>query len=256
MSLFPLDAVRNASVDREVELVLEDVREEVQSFGFTPQRDPGDVQDILEVYDLARPRLNVLASLLRDLRGTSGADVSTGLGFLPVILGRYGLETVATEKKTEISRFAAEHGIEVRPYCLGRTPPPLERESLDFLVFAEVLEHLKLSPLAVFRELHSLLRPGGRFVLTTPNVARLEHLEALAAGENFLEPFPETVPRGADATEYIEHVREYSVREVVDLAEGAGFTVDRVLMTGWGDQGYNLLANPYANQICVLLASR
>ena len=96
MPIFPLDSVRNARIDHEVELVLEDVREEVRDFPFSAERDLGDSDDILEVYDLARPRLNVIASLLREVHGGKGADISTGLGFLPVILDRLGLSVTAT----------------------------------------------------------------------------------------------------------------------------------------------------------------
>jgi 2-polyprenyl-3-methyl-5-hydroxy-6-metoxy-1,4-benzoquinol methylase len=256
MTIFPLDRIRNAVIDREVEPLLEDVREAVHSFAFTQRAELGNVEDILAAYDMARPRLNVLVSLLRSLAGHTGADISTGLGFLPVLLARYGVHTIATERDVGISEFATGHGVEVRPYTLGKSAPPFTRESLDFLVFAEVLEHLKLSPIHVLRELHSLLRPDGRMILTTPNIARLEHIEALLAGENFLEPFPESLASDADPTDYVEHVREYSIREVVDLVEGAGFAVEQVLMTGWGEAGYDALPNPWLNEICVAVVSR
>jgi hypothetical protein len=106
------------------------------------------------------------------------------------------------------------------------------------------------------RELTGLLRLGGRLLLTTPNVARLAHLEALASGDNFLESFPENLPLSADATDYVEHVREYSVREVIEAVEAVELAVDRVLMTGWGEAGYRPLPNPYANEIIVVQASQ
>lgn len=252
MSIFPLDSVRNASIHSDVELLLEDGREEVARFRF-----PGEIggtEAVLKAYDAARPRLNVLYTLLRSTAGCIGADISTGLGFLPVLLGRAGVRVTATETDDGISYFARAHHIDVLPYAIGRDPAPFEPGSLDFLVFAEVLEHLKLSPTSVLRVLATSLRPGGTLLLTTPNIARLEHLEALAAGENFLEPFPDDLPLDQDATEYIEHVREYSIREVVEAVEGAGLAVGRVLMTGWGEGGYHPLPNPFVNEIIVVEA--
>ncbi|GAC1444380.1 MAG: hypothetical protein NVSMB52_03690 [Chloroflexota bacterium] len=254
ISIFPLDSVRNATIDREVELLLEDVREEVRSFTF-PRDFVGTTADIIEVYDLARPRLNLITSVILGRSLREGVDVSTGLGFLPVLLARSNINAIATERDLSISLFAQAQGIDVRRYQIGQSDKIIESASLDFVVLAEVLEHLKMPPRAVVEELGRFLRVGGTFILTTPNIARLQHLEALAAGENFLEPFPDETPIGIDPTDLIEHVREYSIREVVDAVEGAGLGVDQVLMTGWGQSGYDLLPNPYANEICVVIAS-
>lgn len=251
MSIFPLDAVRNARIDQDVELLLEDVREELAHFPFEA---PFDGPSVLEVYDLARPRLNVLTSLLQGLTGMRGADISTGFGFLPVLLQRRGVETVATEQDLDVTTFATAHDIKVIPYTLSSSPAPFDKGSLDFLVLAEVLEHLKLNPVRALGEIVPCLRTGGLLIVTTPNVARLEHLEALLVGENFLEPFPEHLPPGADPTDHIEHVREYSVREAVEAVEAVGLGVEQVLMTGWGKAGYSLLANPYVNEITVVAA--
>lgn len=254
MPLFPLDAIRNATIDRDLELVLEDVREEVARFSFPAEL--GGTDAVVEAYDAARPRLNVLLALLEDQVGKTGADISTGLGFLPVLLKRRYVRVTATEQETDVSAFAREEGIEIRQYRIGRDSPPFPPASLDFLVFAEVLEHLRAAPVPVLRELTGLLRPGGRLILTTPNIARLDHLEALMSGENFLEPFDDDLPLDRDATETIEHVREYSIREVIEAVETVGLVVEQVLMTGWAEDGYHPLPNPYVNQICVLRASK
>lgn len=254
MTLFPLDDVHSVVPDLAIEASLEEVRDTVASFPFSNDRDAGDVDEVLEAYDQSRARLNIIAGLLAGFEGRTGADVSAGIGFLSVLLHRQGLSVTATERDPELARFAAAHGVPVERWSIGDTPSPFARESLDFLIFAEVLEHLKLSPIPVIEQLAALLRPDGRFILTTPNVARLSHLEALAAGENFLEPFPE-LPLSEDATDFIEHVREYSIREVVDAVEAAGLGVDRVLMTNWGDEGYNPRVNPYSNDIIVVVAT-
>ena len=256
MSLFPLDAVRNAQLDREIELLLEDAREQVIRFPEWNETGLGSSDEILEAYDMARPRLNVLASLL--LRGGAHAclDIGTGPGFLPYILTRLGIAVIATERDTRVAHFARSAGIEVREYRLGHGIPPFQPDSFDAVVIAEVLEHLKVPAIGAISELATVLRPGGTLLLTTPNVARLAHLEALAAGENFLEPFPEDLPPGEDPTDHIEHVREYSVREVVDSVESAGLEIRQVLMTGWGESGYNLLPNPYANEIIMVEAEK
>jgi len=254
--LFALDAVRNARIDRSVEILLEEMRGQVATFAFPEHTGVEAVEDALYVYDQARPRFNVVLSLLTGTAGKYGADISTGLGFLSALLAKAGAEVFATEIDTGVAAFAASEGIQIIPYRIGTTPLFAPDQSLDFVVLGEVLEHLKQTPMGVVREVTKSLRPGGRFILTTPNVSRLAHIETLAAGENFLEPFPESSAIGSDATDSIEHVREYSVREVVEAVEGAGLVVDQVLMTGWGENGYNPLASPYANEIMVVSATK
>jgi 2-polyprenyl-3-methyl-5-hydroxy-6-metoxy-1,4-benzoquinol methylase len=253
MPIFALDSVRNARIDGDTEILLEEMRREVAAFPFV-LGDLGDSADVLEVYDKSRPRLNVLISALRDLTGARGIDVGAGFGFLPVLLQRRGVHAIAADPGPTLCQFAAAHGVDVRKYRIGAGCVAPAGGAFDFVVFSEVLEHLKLPAARAVHEVAELLRPGGRLLLTTPNVARLAHIEALAAGENFLEPFDESIPPGDDPTDHIEHVREYSVREVVEAVEAAGFGVDRVEMTGWGEAVYDPLPNPFANEIIVVHA--
>lgn len=256
MPIYPIDAVRNARIDHSLELILQEVREDLSVFPFSPDHDVGDAQEVIEAYDMARPRLNVLLNLAERTGTAQRADISTGIGLLPAVFRRAGIDIVATEKDPNVARYAAAHGTPVYRYEIGKDVPPFEAQSLDLLVFSETLEHLKSAPIGVLKELSSLLRPGGQMLLTTPNVARLSHLEALAAGENFLEPFPADLPPGQDATDSIEHVREYSIREVVEAIEAGDLAVDQILMTSWGESGYNPPTNPYCNDIIVVEAHR
>jgi len=256
MPLFALDTVRNAPIDCSAEILLEEMRGQVAAFSFPQHPGLATVEDALQVYDQARPRFNVILSLLTGTVGKRGADISTGFGFLAALLAGTGAEMCGTEIDTRIAAFAASRGIKIICYSIGEAPYFAPDQSLDFLVLGEVLEHLKQPPVRVVQEVTRALRPGGRFILTTPNVSRLAHIEALAAGENFLEPFPESIPPGSDATDSLEHVREYSVREVAEAVEGAGLAIEQVLMTGWGQNGYNPLPNSYANEIIVVCATK
>ncbi len=59
---------------------------------------------------------------------------------------------------------------------------PLDDQSVDLAYSVEVLEHLE-DQFLFFREVHRVLRPGGRFVLTTPNVLSLtSRVRTLLAG--------------------------------------------------------------------------
>lgn len=45
----------------------------------------------------------------------------------------------------------------------------LSDDSFDIILFAEIIEHLTFNPIALWKEIHRVLRPGGRLVITTPN---------------------------------------------------------------------------------------
>jgi hypothetical protein len=52
------------------------------------------------VYEQARPRFNVILSLLSGPAGKRGVDISTGFGFLPALLAAAGAEISGTEIDT------------------------------------------------------------------------------------------------------------------------------------------------------------
>jgi 2-polyprenyl-3-methyl-5-hydroxy-6-metoxy-1,4-benzoquinol methylase len=64
-------------------------------------------------------------------------------------------------------------------------PLPVEAGSFDFVVAAEVIEHLE-NPRAVCREIFRLLRPGGEALLSTPNNESWRAIVALVARGHFV----------------------------------------------------------------------
>ena len=80
-------------------------------------------------------------------------------------------------------------------------------------------------------EVNRILKPGGHFVITTPNIAALRGLAAILQGYHpgFFHAYiqPATGEKEADA----RHNREYTPREIHQLLETAGFAVT-LLETG------------------------
>ena len=90
-------------------------------------------------------------------------------------------------------------------------------DSLDTVILAEVLEHLRISPMTALREIHRILKPGGHLILTTPNIARLANLAYLLLGRNIVEPFPEDDSDLEHITDKVSHIREYTMHELKQL---------------------------------------
>ncbi len=96
---------------------------------------------------------------------------------------------------------------------------PYRDGEFDLVIFAEIIEHLLNDPCKVIREIKRVLKPSGVLVLTTPNVARLENVARLIAGENIYDPYSGYGPYG-------RHNREYNRHELVTLLQFEGFTVE------------------------------
>ncbi len=269
MSHFEISNARNASFSPEIDSRLMALAQYIDEEHFPPIQDYRDLnpgkpgghlgpEAVRTSLHLARPRYNLMVQQLQSFRGARGADIGPAFGFLDVLLvERYGQRIVATEHPENIAAYSGllcARGIEVRSWLLGTDACPLEPESLDFLIFAEVLEHLKLPPLRTLHQIIAPLKPGGTLLLTTPNIARQKNIELLQRGENILEPFREDTSPEQDVTDFVSHIREYSVQEVVDLVESAGFRITELAMCNWMDEP--LHPDPLRNHYTCLLATK
>lgn len=89
-------------------------------------------------------------------------------------------------------------------------------ESFDAVVFGDVLEHLR-DPGAALRDARTLLRPGGRIVVSIPNVAHGAVRLALLGGR-----WDYTDQGLLDRT----HVRFFTLESVCELLEDAGLVIE------------------------------
>lgn len=99
--------------------------------------------------------------------------------------------------------------------------------SADLVLCTELVEHLsdpvneqsfnegfyKLGFIALLRESHKAIKPGGYLLLTTPNATSVYNLREML--------------RGKPPWFFIKHVREYTMNEVVELLKNTGFEVVR-----------------------------
>lgn len=94
-------------------------------------------------------------------------------------------------------------------------------QPFDTVLFCEVLEHLIVDPMQALLRIKRSLKPDGMLILTTPNVARLENVARLMAGENIYDPYSGYGPYG-------RHNREYSRHELFLLLDHCGFELESV----------------------------
>jgi 2-polyprenyl-3-methyl-5-hydroxy-6-metoxy-1,4-benzoquinol methylase len=148
--------------------------------------------------------------------GTRTLDLGGGIGSLAVALhaafgGSYDVaDFLPTGDVVRAAQVAA--GVEHSFRCDLTARPALAAipREYDLILFVEVLEHLLVNPLLLFREIRDHLAPGGRLFLTTPNVARLGNRYRMLLGR----PIQERGRYPRDGQGVYGHVVEYTRAEL------------------------------------------
>jgi SAM-dependent methyltransferase len=124
-------------------------------------------------------------------------------------------------QELESSQYGERHVLRCRCFDVERDRFPFPDGAFDLVTCCEVIEHLTENPVHALAEIHRVLRPGGWFVLSTPNAARAGSIANLLRGSNVYDPYHLGTPlRGS------RHSREYTLGELRDLIAGCGFALD------------------------------
>ena len=111
--------------------------------------------------------------------------------------------------------------LEFYHFSIESEPFPFPDEAFDVVLFCEIIEHLQVDPVGALRKIKRVLKPGGRLILTTPNVSRLENVARMIAGVNIYDPYS-----GYGA--YGRHNREYNKHELYLMMEYCGFELENM----------------------------
>jgi SAM-dependent methyltransferase len=94
---------------------------------------------------------------------------------------------------------------------------PFENAQFDFVIAAEILEHLIFSPTHFLYEIHRVLKPGGHLLLTTPNAVQWRYLLKWISGRSVWDQY-------SGYGVYGRHQREYTARELTELFTATNFS--------------------------------
>lgn len=177
-------------------------------------------------YSLPKTNAKVLALLRPHLgRAERVLDVGAGEGYLAKRVHAEILEAGHRARLEACDLFPDNFRVSGVP-CHGidldgglRLPDA----SVDLAYSVEVLEHLE-DQFTFLREVHRVLRPGGRFVVTTPNVLSLtSRIRTLLVG--FPELFGPLPLRFEDPQHIGGHIHPVSLYFLSYMAEKAGLRV-------------------------------
>lgn len=151
-------------------------------------------------------------------------------------------------RPARFARSIAALGLDVASCDVETAPVPYASASFDAVLFNELLEHLRINPVFTLREARRVLRPGGRLLLSTPNLRSFRGLanllfsdRALTASGGVYEQYEKLETIG-----HMGHVREYTAREVSELLSRSGFEVEALVFRGGHGAGLVGLAERLA----------
>jgi methionine biosynthesis protein MetW len=149
-------------------------------------------------------------------------DLGCSTGWLAAALKERGaVEVVGIEREPVYAALAKERCDRVVAGDVEDVPADLGR--FDCLVAADVLEHL-VDPWGALEAYVRLLDPGCRAIVSLPNAAHWTTFAALARG---------SWPRRPEGIHDATHLRWFTLRDAVELCEGAGLRVEHVERRPW-----------------------
>jgi 2-polyprenyl-3-methyl-5-hydroxy-6-metoxy-1,4-benzoquinol methylase len=113
--------------------------------------------------------------------GNRVLDVGCSSGYLAQPLSALGNTIVGLELDAAAAREAERYCERVLVGDVETMELPLEPGSFDVVLCGDVVEHLR-DPVAALARLRTFLRPGGRLVVSTPNIANWAIRLSLLAG--------------------------------------------------------------------------
>ena len=167
-----------------------------------------------------RHRLEYIFSLLDEFNKNCSI-LNIGALFLHELLGAYflGFRNLSGTDLSSFKPITAERAERIKAVIkdcdLEKEKLPFLDKTFDLVLLDETLEHFNFHPKKVFLEIARILKPGGRLIITTPNLVRLNNRLKCFLGKSI------NYEIDADYTT-ANHYREYTAAEIEYLLNVAG----------------------------------
>ncbi len=176
--------------------------------------------------DFHADRFNYLLKKIKNYYQANANFLDIGSLFAYLCLGAkiIGYNSFGVDLDKYVQKFSPRFkkwGIDNRAANLAVDKLPFSDDKFNLIVASEVLEHFDFHPLIFFQEIKRVLKPGGRVIITTPNLVRLNNVFKILAGRSINWDINEEYWDGV-------HRREFTAQELRQLANRAGLQEEKM----------------------------
>lgn len=198
--------------------------------------------DALELYGntpIENSKRSRLVASVAFGKGEHILDIGSYVSIYPVVLRLLGMEITILDSfpqrrlpgKSEKIDYVLENiykkvGINIIEEDVYEISLP--KNTFDRISAFEVFEHLVDSPRPILGKIHGSLRPGGKIIMSVPNIVRLGNRLKVMLGKSPLPNFEDFYLNGNPFT---GHRREMTTGEVRWMMINSGFELERVFTT-------------------------
>lgn len=168
-------------------------------------------------------------------------DFGAAKGMYSIELHRMGFDVVSADVTEDFQYKDLIQFVKLK----GEGSLPFKNDSFDFVLMAEVVEHLKY-PYGLMGEMGRILKKGGKIIISTPNILNLKsRFRYLIEGayEYFREPpldhTGHNLATGIDISQV--HVMPWRFHELEYLLKESGFHIENISTSVYEGLGYFLL---------------
>jgi 2-polyprenyl-3-methyl-5-hydroxy-6-metoxy-1,4-benzoquinol methylase len=149
----------------------------IEDFLALAEKYGGDTNYLKFHYTRLIKTLEEYESTAEERRGKLVLDIGAHWCHQALLWNLHGYNVIAADLANPIEyqtvkHLCAENGIQRLVYDSLENPVELgslQESSIDVVLFTEIIEHLTFNPIAFWKQVHRLLKPSGRILVSTPN---------------------------------------------------------------------------------------
>lgn len=158
--------------------------------------------------------------------GNKILDVACNDGYISEILKNNNNVVFGFDIAIKDIRIARKRGINVKYFKIGSGPFPYKDKQFDVVLLGDIIEHI-FDTDEMLRECYRILKPKGKLIITTPNVASLLRRFMLLIG---ISPFLEySIELSTNGFPSVGHIRYYTAKTLTKQLYHNNFIVKKLV---------------------------